>query len=64
MDIAWYDEFRFRAVKEQLEVVGHVEVLDSDPKDSNFYRPWIGLGERAVHKREWTRRPVEGVGCA
>lgn len=53
MDIAWYHHIGFRGVKDRLEVVGAVEILDSDPKDSNFYRPWVGLGERAINKREW-----------
>lgn len=50
-DTAWYDHMGFRAVKDRFEIVGVVEILDSDPKDSNFYRPWTGIGERAIHQR-------------
>lgn len=46
MDIAWYHHLGFRAVKDRLEIVGEVEILGSDPKDSNFYRRWTGIGER------------------
>lgn len=48
-DIAWYHYIGFRAVKDRLEIVGEVEILDSDQKDSNFHRRWNGIGERAIH---------------
>jgi len=48
-DIAWYHYIGFRTVKQQLEIVGEVEILDADPKDSNVYRRWTGIGERAIH---------------
>ena len=45
-DIAWYFPIGFRATKARLEVVGVVEILESDPKDSNTYRRWTGIGDR------------------
>ena len=53
MDVAWYLPLGFRAAKDRLEVVGHVDILDSDPKDSNTYRGWRGIGEQVMHQREW-----------
>lgn len=53
MDVAWYVTAGFRAVKDRLEVVGRVEILDSDPKSSNTYSSnWGGLGEKVVRQRE------------
>ena len=46
-DVAWYHYMGFRSVKNRLEVVGRVELVPSDPKDSNTYRRWTGIGERA-----------------
>lgn len=53
MDVAWYMPVGFRAAKDRLEVVGHVEILDSDPKDSNLYHGWRGIGEQVMYQREW-----------
>ena len=53
MDIAWYQPLGFRAVKERIEIVGQVDILASDPKDSNSYCGWSGIGEQAVYQREW-----------
>ena len=44
--IAWYLPMGFRSVKNRLEVIGQVEILDSDPKDSNFYFRWSSIGGR------------------
>lgn len=51
-DIAWYYAMGFRAVKTRLEIVGEVEILGSDPKSSNTYLRWTGIGERAIHRTE------------
>lgn len=51
MDIAWYQPVGFRAAKDRLEVVGRVDILDSDPKESNVYRGWRGIGEQVVIQR-------------
>jgi hypothetical protein len=50
MDIAWYYHMGFRAVKNRLEIVGEVDILDTDPKNSNTYLRWTGIGERAIHQ--------------
>jgi hypothetical protein len=53
MDLAWYVTAGFRAAKDRLEIVGQVEILDSDPKDSKtFSSNWGGLGEKVVSQRE------------
>jgi hypothetical protein len=57
MDIAWYYPMGFRTVKGQLEIVGQVEILGSDPKDSNTYLRWTGIGEQAIHQH--LRNPPE-----
>jgi hypothetical protein len=44
--VAWYLPMGFRTVKNRLEVVGQVDVLESDPKDSTFYFRWSSIGER------------------
>lgn len=53
MDVAWYHAVGFRAAKDRLEVVGRVEILDSDPKDSNSFRGWRGIGDQVMNQREW-----------
>jgi hypothetical protein len=52
MDVAWYQPVGFRAAKDRLEVVGHVEILDSDPKDSKSYRGWRGIGDQVMDQQE------------
>lgn len=52
-DLFWYFPLGFRAVKERIEVVGAVELLDSDEKESNSYAGWASLGEQVVQQREW-----------
>jgi hypothetical protein len=53
IDIAWYQPVSFRAAKDRLEIVARVEILGSDPKDSNSYCGWTGIGEQAIYQREW-----------
>lgn len=53
MDIAWYLPPGYRTAKPAIEVVGQVEILPSDPKASDSYRRWSGIGEQAVLQREW-----------
>jgi hypothetical protein len=52
IDTGWYYTTGFRAVRDRLEVVGNIEILAADPTDSNFYLPWVGLGERAIQAGE------------
>ncbi len=53
MDLAWYMYVGFREARSRVEVLGRVEILDSDPKDSNSYCSWSGIGEQVVYQREW-----------
>jgi hypothetical protein len=39
-------------VKNRLDVIGQVEILESDPKDSNIYRRWAGIGEQATPRTQ------------
>lgn len=48
---AWFQPIGFRGAKGRLEVIGRVEILDSDPKDSNVYCSWARIGEEACHRR-------------
>ena len=47
VDIAWYFPAGFRNVKKRIRLEGDLPILDSDPTDSNFYRGWKDIGERA-----------------
>ncbi|MFO0965249.1 MAG: hypothetical protein U0793_06645 [Gemmataceae bacterium] len=52
-ELAWYMPVRFRAIKDRLDVVGQIEVLDSDPKDSDTYcGGWARLGEQVLTRGE------------
>jgi hypothetical protein len=53
MDLAWYPNVGFRKAKDRLETVGHVELLDTDPRNSNTYAGWDGIGEQVLYQREW-----------
>jgi hypothetical protein len=53
MDIAWYQYVGFRAAKDRLEVMGQVEIFESDPKDSNSDCGWAGIGDQIKYQREW-----------
>jgi hypothetical protein len=53
MDLAWYLYVGFRVAKDRLEIVGRIELLDSDPKDSNTSSGWGGIGEQVIMQREW-----------
>jgi len=58
MDVAWYQYVGFREAKPRLEIVGRVEILDSDPQDSNSYSAWAGIGQQALYQREWDAKKV------
>ena len=51
IDVAWYHYMGFPAVKQRLEIVGHVEILGSDPTDGTIHRRWTGIGEQVIHQR-------------
>lgn len=44
--VGWFYAIGFRKVKARLAIVGTVEILPSDPKDSNFYFGWGNIGEQ------------------
>lgn len=50
---AWYYPIGFRAVKDRIEIVGRVEILDSDPKDSSTYLRWSSVGDQVIRQRAW-----------
>ena len=50
--LAWYQPIGFRAAKGRLQIVGHIEILKSDPDDSNIYCGWKGIGEQAIPQDE------------
>jgi hypothetical protein len=54
-EVAWYHYMGFRSVKDRLEIVGRVEIVDSDPKNSNSFRRWVGIGEAVLSQRESSR---------
>lgn len=56
VDLGWYLPVAFRAAKDRIEVIGSVDLLDSDPNESNRYIPWAALGEQIIMQREWDAR--------
>ncbi len=53
MDVGWYLPIGFRKAKDRLEVVGQIEILDSDPKDSTVYCGWAGIGDQVKYQHDW-----------
>ena len=45
LQVGWYFPTGFRKVKDRIAIAGAVEVLASDPKDSNFYFGWGNIAE-------------------
>jgi hypothetical protein len=45
LHVGWYFPTGFRKVKDRIAIVSTVDILDSDPKDSNFYFGWGNIGE-------------------
>jgi hypothetical protein len=52
-DIAWYGPFGYRKYKSNFEVVGRIQILPSDPKDSNAWTGWICLGYQTLEQEKW-----------
>lgn len=50
--VAWFQPIGFRGAKGRLEVIGQIEILDSDPKDSNVYCGWTRIGEEARQRQD------------
>lgn len=53
VELAWYLPVGFRKAKDRIEVVGQIQILASDPNDSNFYNGWGKVGEEVVLQRQW-----------
>lgn len=56
LDLGWYMHVGFRARKDRLEVVGQVELLESDPKPRDEGIPfcaWGHLGQQTLLQRAW-----------
>lgn len=56
MDLTWYMHVGFRKMKPRLEVVGRVQLNESDPKSRKegiAYASWEHLGEHIILQREW-----------
>lgn len=53
IDVAWYGANGFRSTKGRIEIVGNIEILASDPKDSQQFALWNFLGDQVVYQREW-----------
>lgn len=51
-EVGWYLPVGFRTVKNRIEVIGQVEILDSDPHDCPLYFRWTGIGERVRERPE------------
>ena len=51
VEVAWFMPVGFRSVASRLQVVGQIEFVESDPKDSAVYRGWRGIGEPGSSRR-------------
>jgi hypothetical protein len=51
LDVAWYLPIGFRKARNRVEVVGRIEILDSDSKDSNVYYRWASIVDPAKYAR-------------
>lgn len=58
MDIAWYLHVGFRAIRHSIEIIGQIEILDSDPKESDAYAGWNGIGEQVRLQRDWDAKNI------
>ena len=45
LHVGWFLPIGFRKVQKRIAIVGAVDILDSDPKDSTFYFGWDNIGE-------------------
>jgi hypothetical protein len=54
----------FRKMKPRLEVIGRVELLETDPKSRKegiAYAGWEHLGEQIIFQRDWDRTASNGT---
>jgi hypothetical protein len=54
--IDWYSPIQFSEVQTRIEVVGQIQVTDSDPKIGTGIRSWAEFGEQVILQREWDRQ--------
>jgi hypothetical protein len=52
-EIAWYRSVGFRAVKDRLDIIGQVKVLDSDVQECNSYCAWAGIADQVLLQHDW-----------
>jgi hypothetical protein len=55
-DLGWYLSGGFRTIKNSIEVVGHIDILESDTTECSCYCYWGHLGEQVVLQHEWDRQ--------
>lgn len=53
--ITWHWPFGFRTMKNRIETVGTIEIVDTDPNPGSChsYQGWKNLGEEVVWQKEW-----------
>jgi hypothetical protein len=59
MEVGWHMHVGFQKAKHRLEVVGTVQVLDSDPKPATEgvkFTGWSDLGEQVILQHEWDEK--------
>ena len=56
LERGWHIHVGFQKMKPRLEVIGTVNVFDSDPKpviEGVGYSGWLNVGEEVIWQREW-----------
>ena len=53
LDLSWYLPVHFTKEKDRFEIVGHIKIRLTDPKQSSQYASWQSLGSGVVLQREW-----------
>lgn len=53
LNVAWHYPMGFRSGKDRIEVVGRIDILASDPRESSTYCRWNGVGEQVIQQRQW-----------
>jgi hypothetical protein len=59
IEVAWHVYVGFQKVRHRLEVIGKVDLLDSDPearKEGVKYTGWADIGEQVIRQHEWDER--------
>ena len=53
LNVGWFYPMGFRTIKDRIDILGRIEIVDSDPRDSSMYFRWNNLGEQLVKQRAW-----------